>query len=73
MKTMTCSQMGGMCEHENKGATEHEMMMNGMQHLETAHPEMAAGVKAMAQDDPEMVKWVEKYHADYEATPEDAE
>ena len=47
------------------------MMMNGMKHLEEAHPEMAADIKAMPQDDPAMVEWGKKFHADFEALPED--
>jgi predicted small metal-binding protein len=69
MKTMTCSQMGGMCEEKITGATEEEMMANGMKHLEAAHPEMAATVKAMDPADPKMVEWNAKFKADFAAAP----
>ena len=72
MKTMTCSQLGGMCEEKIQGATENELMGNGMKHLEVAHPEMAETVKTMPQDDPMMVEWSKKFHTDFEAAPEDA-
>ena len=67
---MTCTQMGGMCEEKITGSTRDEMMMNGMKHLEVAHPEMAANVKAMPETDPMMVSWVEKFNKDFDATPE---
>jgi predicted small metal-binding protein len=70
---MTCSQMGGSCDAEITAATPDEMMMKGMAHLEDAHPEMAASVKAMSPEDPMMVSWVKKFHEDYEAAPETAE
>lgn len=67
---MTCAQMGGMCETVVTGNTAEEMMSNGMAHLEEAHPEMAANVKAMPKDDPKMVEWNEKFMKDWEAAPE---
>ena len=70
MKTMTCAQMGGPCDAQITGSTQDEMMANGMAHLESAHPEMAATVKAMPKDDPTMVAWGEKFKADWEAAPE---
>ncbi len=67
---MTCAQMGGMCEAEVMGATPDEMMANGMNHLEESHPEMAASIHSMAEDDPMMVAWNEKFTKDFEAAPE---
>ena len=72
MKTMTCAQMGGMCDTAVHADTENEMMMNGMKHLEEAHPEMATTIKTTPQDDPMMVEWGKKFHADFEATPDNA-
>ena len=69
---MTCRQMGGMCDHAMTAATSDEMMGMGMQHLETAHPEMAADIKAMPKDDPKMIEWGTKYMADWNALPENA-
>lgn len=70
MKTLTCAQMGGPCEEHITAATKDEMMSKGMAHLESAHPEMAATVKAMPKDDPTMVAWGEKFNADWDAAPE---
>jgi predicted small metal-binding protein len=73
MKAMTCAQMGGMCDEKMSASTPDEMMGKGMQHLEAAHPEMAASVKAMAETDPLMVEWNEKFAKTWEETPEDTE
>ena len=72
MKKMTCKDMGGMCDHEMTAETAEEMIQVGMVHLEEAHPEMAASVKAMPKDDPAMVKWSEDFMKTWEATPEQA-
>ena len=61
MKTMTCAQMGGPCDEKIAGSTPDEMMENGMKHLEEAHPEMAAQVKSMEEDDPKMVDWNKRF------------
>lgn len=67
MKTMTCAQLGGPCDAQITGETPEEMMANGMKHLEEAHPEMAAQVKSMPKNDPQMVAWSEKFMKDWEA------
>lgn len=72
MKMLTCAQMGGMCETEIHGATAEEMMGNGMKHLEEAHPEMAANIKAMGMDDPQIVAWSKKFQEAFDAAPEQA-
>jgi hypothetical protein len=46
------------------------MMTKGMVHLESAHPQMAADVKATPKDDPKMVAWGEKFKADWAAASE---
>ncbi len=68
---MSCAQMGGMCDMVITAGTEEEMLSNGMKHLEESHPEMAASVRAMPATDPMMVAWMEKFHTDFEATPEE--
>ena len=71
MKTMTCAQMGGPCEAKITGNTSDEMMGNGMVHLESAHPAMAADVKTMPKDDPKMVAWSEKFMKDWASAPDE--
>ena len=70
MKTMTCREMGGMCDKEIRGSSMEEMMSNGMKHLEEDHKEMAASVKAMPMTDPLMVEWSKKFKESYDAAPE---
>lgn len=67
MKTMTCAQLGGPCDAKFTGSTPDEMIANAMKHLEAAHPEMAAQVKATPKDDPTMVEWNKKFMADFAA------
>ena len=67
MKTLTCSQLGGPCDAKITGSTPDEMMANGMKHLEQAHPDMAAKVKATPKEDPTMVEWNKKFMADFAA------
>ena len=47
-----------------------EMMTNGMAHMEAAHPEMAADIKAMPKDDPKMVAWSEDFQKKWDAKSE---
>lgn len=70
MKTLTCAQMGGDCEATITGNTPEEMMANGMMHLESAHPEMAADVKAAPSDSPMMMEWNKKFQEDFANAPE---
>ena len=70
MKTMTCTQMGGMCETAISANTSDEMIQSGMKHIESAHPEMAESIKSMPEDDPKMVAWYEKFMKDWANTPE---
>jgi len=70
MKTMTCAELGGMCEERISAETPDEMIAQGMKHLEDKHQGMAATVKAMPEDDPTMVAWGEKFMKNWESTPE---
>ena len=67
---MTCAEMAGPCDTSMSASTSEEMMSKGMAHLEAAHPEMAADVKATPKDDPKMVAWYEKFMQTWESKPE---
>ena len=67
---MTCAQMSGPCDAKITGSTPDEMIANAMKHLEAAHPQMAADVKATPKTDPMMVAWSEKFATDFAAAPE---
>ncbi len=72
MKTMTCKQMGGMCDTAITAATPEEMISKGMDHLREAHPEMVASIESMPADHPMMVDWNKKFMEEWEKTPENA-
>ena len=72
MKTITCREMGGMCDDPMTASTPDEMIGHGMAHLEAAHPDMAKTVRETPSDDPMMVEWKKNFDATWAATPEDA-
>lgn len=55
MKKLTCRELGGPCDAEMTASTPQEMMQKGMEHVESAHPEMAAGIKQMSKEETD--KW----------------
>ncbi len=71
MKTLTCSQLGGPCDAKISGNTPEELMENGMAHLEQAHPDMAANVKAALPNDPRMLEWNQKFEKTWANTPDE--
>ena len=62
--------MGGMCDTELSSSDYNGILGVGMSHIEEAHPEMAADIKAMPNDDPKMLAWYEKLMKVWEAAPE---
>lgn len=62
--------MGGpaTCTDEISGNTPAEMVANGMKHIEAAHPDMAATVKAMSKEDTE--KWMADFTVKFNALPD---
>lgn len=80
MKTMTCKQMGGPCDAPIKGSTPDEMMANGGKHVndmaatgDAAHIETKKQMDAMGGDPNSDAnkQWMEKFHTDFAATPDD--
>jgi len=69
MKQMTCAQMGGpaTCTTVISGNTAEEMAMNGMKHIEEAHPDMATDIKAMSKEDTD--KWMADFQKKFDAAP----
>jgi predicted small metal-binding protein len=68
MKTLTCADMGGPCDTAVSGATADELVAKGMDHLNTAHPDMAADVAKMTPE--QMETWNKDFHTKFDATPE---
>ncbi len=62
--------MGGPaeCNHIIQGATAKEMVDNGMPHVKEAHPELAAQIAAMTEE--ETAKWMADFEAKFAALPE---
>ena len=60
--------MGGMCDEPLQAENINDIMEVGMKHLEAAHPQMAADIKAMPIDDPMMKKWSEDFTKTWENT-----
>jgi hypothetical protein len=70
MKQMTCAQMGGpaTCNVVLPGNTFDEAVKSGMIHVEQAHPDMAAQIKAMSPED--MAKWSAETKPKWDALPD---
>jgi hypothetical protein len=69
MKTITCRQMGGMCDEKLSADTYEGMLDVGMKHVEAAHAEMAESIKKMPKDHPMMVEWEKNFRKTWEETP----
>lgn len=67
MKTMSCEQMGGPCDHKIVASTPKEMIDAGMKHLEKEHPEIAKKMKDMSAEENE--KWNDSFMATWEMAP----
>lgn len=67
---MTCAQLGGECDAKITASTPEELLKKAMMHLEKAHPEMAAKVKAAPKDDKDMIAWNKKFMKDWAKTPD---
>lgn len=67
---MTCAQMGGPadCDVMITGNDMAEMGKNGMAHVEAAHPELAAKLKAMSPED--TAKWMADTQPKFDAAPD---
>jgi predicted small metal-binding protein len=61
MKTITCNQMGGTCDAKFTGNTPEEIVGQAMKHVEESHPEMAANIKKMSDEDSK--KWMDNFVA----------
>jgi hypothetical protein len=70
MKQITCPAMGGpgICTTVFTGSTPEEIVANAMKHVEEAHPEMVAGIKAMSKEEND--KWMTGVREKFAALPE---
>lgn len=77
MKTMTCKQLGGVCDAEFQAATFEEMAMLSQQHgtemYQRADPEHVKVMQEMLgkmKDPKAMQEWMNQKRAEFEALPE---
>jgi len=68
MKKITCSALGGPCDHVIEAETKEELMTKAMDHVKAAHPEMVADIEKMTPEEKEA--WANEKWA---AAPEEAE
>lgn len=77
---MTCRQLYGPCDAPIQGATAEEMMANSQKHAmemvasgDTLHIEAMNAMRDQHMNMTEEAKeqWMQKFHADFDATPED--
>jgi hypothetical protein len=79
MKTMTCRQLGGACEHPHHGETADDVIQAQDQHLkdmvaagDTAHQPALDDMKRRWKRPISGMKWYKTAKKDFAALPEDA-
>jgi len=77
MKTMTCKQLGGACDHEFKANTFEEMAELSKQHGiemfqkgDQAHMQVIGEMMKLMQSPEKMAEWMESKRKEFEALPE---
>ena len=69
MKTMTCSELGGPCEHKMSASTWEEMVKTMTNHVMEKHPETVKAMEKMHNEDPE--KWGKEMKPKWDAKSEE--
>lgn len=69
MKTMTCKQLGGKCDHKLSADKWDQMVQAMTKHVMEKHPDVAKDMEKMHNDDPE--KWGKEMKPKWDATAED--
>ena len=76
MKTMTCKQLGGPCDHEHHGATADDVIKAQDQHLkdrvaagDAAHEPAAKAMKARWRNPIKGMGWYKQAKKDFAALP----
>ena len=68
MKTMTCKQLGGKCDHELSAETWAQMVQAMTKHVMEKHPDVAKEMEKMHNEDPK--KWGKEMKPKWDATVE---
>ncbi|WP_099023720.1 hypothetical protein [Mycolicibacterium palauense] len=78
MKTMTCQQLGGPCDHAHRGATADDVINAQDRHLRDAvahgdptHSDALAAMKARWRRPISGMGWYRRVKRDFAALPED--
>ena len=68
MKTMTCRDLGGACDQKLSAETWEEMVKKMTAHVIEKHPDVAADMKKMHEEDAE--KWGQEMKPKWDHAPE---
>jgi predicted small metal-binding protein len=68
MKTMTCKELGGICDHEMTASSWDDMVKLMVKHVMENHPELANEMEAMHNRDPHA--WGNEMKPKWDAAPE---
>lgn len=68
MKRMTCKELGGACDHTLSAETWDDMVKKLTAHVMDKHPDVAARMKKMHEEDPK--KWGKQMKPKWDAAPE---
>ncbi|MEZ5278614.1 MAG: hypothetical protein R3F07_19690 [Opitutaceae bacterium] len=78
MKTMTCKQLGGSCDHEFKASSFEEIAemskkhgMDMFQRKDEAHLKAMADMQELMQNPDAMTRWMEEKRNEFDALPDD--
>lgn len=67
MKTITCEQMGGPCDHKMTANSPEEMMKKRAEHVEMNHPEITERMKNTSYE--ENKDWEHSFMKTWRMTP----
>lgn len=69
MKTMTCKELGGICDQKLSAGSWEEMVKAMMNHVMENHPDLAKDMERMHEQDPQ--KWGRETKPKWEAAAAD--
>ena len=69
MRTMTCKQLGGKCDHKLSSETWDEMVKAMTEHVMAKHPDVVEEMGKMHEKDPK--EWGKEMKPKWDATAED--
>ena len=68
MKTMTCKELGGICDEKLSASSWDEMVMAMVKHVTEKHPDLAKRMEKMHNEDPK--RWGRETKPKWDATAE---